>query len=116
MSNLQNLSHRRGDTFDRVFNLSVDADQFVEFWFTVREEWATNEADDTSATAQVTQTAGGIVVTPPRALNVKVAATVTRDWLKKQYVYDLQGRAITGAIYTLAAGFLAMDPEATRSQ
>lgn len=112
---MANITHRRGDTFEKLFDLDFDASQISSAWFTIRDGYATTETDDTSAVAQVTLAGGGITVTGARQLKMTISDSVTRGWQLDSYVFDVQARLITGKLFTLAAGQLRVMPEVTRS-
>lgn len=110
----QALRHTRGDSFDRIITFDEDPATFQAIWFTVRETWADDEADDTDAVAQATLGAG-ITVTGALTAAITITAADAASWVLPEYVYDVQILTAAGKLRTTQFGQLRLGPDVTRS-
>ena len=105
-----NFDLTRGDDYaaDLTFDQLVAG--FSEIRFTVREDWATTQTDNTEATLTATLSATGDYTAELSLTNAQTQA-LTAD----RYVYDIQVITVSGSKrYTTQRGCLRITPDATR--
>ena len=113
MTRIVDLTHTRGDTFDRLLNLSQSVLSFDEIWFTVRSAYPESSVtDESDALDSGTLTGGEIVSTGARQVQVTIENT---DWPVGKLVYDVQVRSISGQIFTIVRGAIKVYGDVTRS-
>lgn len=100
----------RGDTYGATFTFDQAVSGFTSIRFTIRDAWATDETDNTTAAYTTTLTATG---TYTAALTIPSASTLALQL--DQYVYDVAVVVTAdGAKYTTQRGHLRMSPDVTR--
>ncbi len=100
----------RGDDFAATFTFDVAVSNFTEMRFTIRDSWATTEADNSTAMLSVTLTATGTYTADLALTNLQ-----TRALAADSYVYDLQVTTTAGAKkYTAQRGPLKVGPDVSR--
>ncbi len=112
----QNLFAERGDTTAWTITFTQPLSAFVEIWFTVRDGYAEEQADDADAVSQLKLSNGGITPTGADTASAEFSSAQTSAWsAEMQLTYDVQVRTTTGKIYTTQIGFIQLGPDVTRS-
>lgn len=105
-----NITLTRGDDLAATFTFDQLVAGFSEMRFTIREDWATTETDNTAATLTKSLTASGDYT----AL-LELSSAETLALIGESYVYDLQITTVTGSKkYTTQRGQLRVTPDVTR--
>jgi len=109
----QSIDIVRGDDDDKLITFSVDVVNFEEVWFTVRESWRLNEADDTGAIFQATIANGRLQPYSADTLLLLLPHAVTSGWAFDSYVHDVQVLTTTDKVITTQRGTVRMTPDTT---
>ncbi len=100
----------RGDDYLATFQFDQLVSTFSEMRFTIRDDWATTETDNTGAVLSVALTASGAYTAD---LALSSADTLTLQ--ARQYVYDVSiVTALGGRRFTTQRGMLRPTPDCTR--
>jgi hypothetical protein len=112
--------HTRGDTF--VYSTTITggwtAEQFTGgLYFTIRRRLpASTVVDDADAIARASVATGEIVAVGTSVV-VTIAASISKLWLAKELVWDLQGVVAAvpeNIVHTLSRGTIRIEGDVTR--
>jgi hypothetical protein len=107
---IQTVAITRGDDYSATVTFDQPVAGFAEMRFTIREDWARAEADNTEAALSVTLTGSGIYTA---TLSLTSAQTLALQF--DQYVYDVAVVTSAGSKrYTAQRGMLRIAPDVTR--
>lgn len=105
----QNLKITRGDDYSATITFDQVTSGFSEMRFTVREDWATSQLDNSEALISVTlSTVGTYTAT------LALTSSQTLDLIDGKYVYDVAVTTLAGKKYTTQRGQLRVNPDVTR--
>lgn len=100
----------RGDDFGAEVTFDQDVADFASMRFTLRETWAKDEPDNTSAILTVALTATGA-----RTASLELTSEDTLLLQRDQYVHDIQIVTVAGAKkYTTQRGPVFITPDVSR--
>jgi hypothetical protein len=105
----QNISITRGDDYSATITFDQATSGFAEMRFTVREDWATSESDNTDALISVTLSTSGTYTG-----TLALTSSQTVDLVSRMYVYDVAVTTLGGSKYTTQRGHLRVGPDVSR--
>jgi hypothetical protein len=106
---IETIELTRGDDFSATVTFDQPVSGFAEMRFTIRETWATREADNDTATFTTLLTPSG---TYTADFDIPHASAVAFEF--SEYVHDIEVVTNAGKRYTTQRGPVLIAPDASR--